>query len=92
MVVSNPLGRCPKTESQCRMIFNKSLIEESDAVLFNTFYLDNPVANMPKFRSPEQQWIFFILEPPTARRQLEQNIQNLPPHLWFNLTFTYRYR
>ena len=89
--MGNPLGRCPKSNYTCRLTSDRSLIEQSDAVIFYAFTL-NVTSDMPKFRSPQQQWIFFNLEPPTGRQGiLEKQLKNLPPHLWFNLTFTYRY-
>ena len=79
---------CPSLADRCRLTNDRSLIEESAAVIFHM--RDFNVADLPKFRSPEQRWVFFLMEsPPHTHR--EEILKNLPPKYQFNWTMTYRF-
>jgi len=77
--------KCPLTQ-RCRVTNNKSLITQSEAVLFNARDLMD--ISYPVFRSPEQRWIFFNMESPHATETVV--LQNLSTNFHFNWTFTYR--
>lgn len=71
---------------RCRLTNNRSQVEQSDAVIFHLFdWYDSP-----SFRTVNQRWIFYNLEPPPHTSQEEQLLKNLPAHLFFNWTMTYR--
>jgi len=78
---------CPLPANRCRLTNNKSLIEQSEAVIFHAQDLAD--IEWPEYRSPEQRWIFFNIEPPMLTNQNDE-LKNLPPNLHFNWTFTYR--
>ena len=80
--------KCPQPANRCRLTNNRSLIEQSEAVIFHIRDLNGN--QWPKFRSPEQRWIFFNMESPHHTRN-EQLLKSLPSHLHFNWTLTYRY-
>ena len=80
--------RCPPPANRCRLTTNRSLIQQSEAVIFHIRDLEG--ISWPKFRSPEQRWIFWNLESPMHTFNPQQ-LKNLPPHLHFNWTLTYRY-
>ena len=79
---------CPTPANRCRVTNNQSLIEQSEAVIFNS--RDLVGLKWPEFRSPEQRWIFFNIESP--QNTDKEPFVNLPPHLRYNWTFTYRYK
>jgi len=79
--------RCLSPANRCRLTNNQSLIEQSEAVIFNS--RDLMGIEWPQFRSPEQRWIFLNIESP--QNTDKQPFVNLPPHLRYNWTFTYRY-
>ncbi len=78
---------CQPPANRCRVTNNRSLIEQSEAVLFHI--QDVKGIKWPEFRSPEQRWIFFNTESPLHTYTGDQ-LKNLSPHLHFNWTFTYR--
>lgn len=51
---------CPN--SNCKAIFNRKYIHKVDAVLFHL--IDTHTSDMPSFRSPQQIWILYNMEPP----------------------------
>jgi len=80
--------KCPPPVNRCRLTNNRTLIHQSEAVIFHIRDLN---ANQwPEFRSSEQRWIFWNIESPHHTNN-EQLLKNLSPHLHFNWTFTYRY-
>ena len=81
-------NRCPQPANRCRLTTNRSLIQQSEAVIFHIRDLEG--ISWPEFRSPEQRWIFWNLESPLHTRN-PQLLKNLPPHLHFNWTLSYRY-
>ena len=80
--------RCPPPTNRCRVTNNRSLIEQSEAVIIHA--QDMTDINWPEFRSPHQRWIFFNVETP-LRTNSKEILKNLRHHLHFNWTFTYRY-
>ena len=82
------LENCPVPFNRCRLTTNRSLIKESDAVIFHTYDM-NLTSDMPTFRSPLQRWCYFAMESPMHSGS-EKDLQNLPPHFRFNWTLTYR--
>lgn len=79
--------KCPPPANRCRLINNRSLVQQSEAVIFHARDLET--IKWPEFRSPEQRWIFWNLEPPHHTRN-EQLLKHLPPRFHFNWTLTYR--
>ena len=79
---------CPEPFNRCRMTTDRSLIEESDAVIFHARDI-NFTDDMPTFRSAEQRWGFFFMESPIHTGQ-EEEFRNLSPKFRFNMTLTYR--
>ena len=79
---------CPASANRCRLTNNRSLIEQSDAIIFHIRDL-NVASDMPTFRSAQQRWVFYIVESPPHTFQ-EETLKYLPQHYWFNWTFTYR--
>ena len=79
---------CPEPFNRCRMTSNRSLIKESDAVIFHARDI-NLKSDMPTFRSPEQRWGFYNMESPIHTGQ-EEEFRNLSPKFRFNMTLTYR--
>ena len=80
-------GDCPSLADRCRLTNNRSLIEESLVVIFHMHDFD--VDDLPKFRSPEQRWVFFNMESPLHTRK-DAILKNLPQKYQFNWTLTYR--
>ena len=78
---------CPALADRCQVTNNRSLIEESAAVVFHM--RDFSVDDLPKFRSPKQRWVFYLIESP-PHTHLEEILKNLPPKYQFNWTMTYR--
>ena len=78
---------CPEVAERCQLTNNRSLIHKSDAIIFHIRDLD--INDMPKYRSPEQRWIFFLIESPRHTHK-EEILKNLPPEFLFNWTLTYR--
>jgi len=79
---------CPALADRCILSNDRSLIEESAAVIFHM--RDFNIDDLPKFRSPEQRWVFFLMEsPPHTHR--EEMLKYLPPKYFFNWTMTYRF-
>jgi len=83
------LQRCRHTSARhCRMTNDRSLLQQSHAVIFHIPDLD--VHNMPHYRSPEQRWIFFHLESPRNTFNGDQ-LKTLRENNQFDWTMTYRY-
>ena len=80
-------GHCPALADRCQLTNNRSQIEESAAVIFHM--RDFNVDDMPKFRSPEQRWVFYLIESPPHTHN-EETLKNLPQQFLFNWTLTYR--
>ena len=78
---------CPAPANRCRLTNNRSLIEESAALIFHI--RDFNVDDLPKFRSPEQRWVFFLMESPKYTHK-DEILKNLHPNYTFNWTLTYR--
>ena len=78
---------CRPPGNRCRMTTDRSLVKESDVVLF--YIWDINFNDMPTFRSLEQRWGFFNMESPQLTSG-EEHFRNLPPHFRFNWTLTYR--
>ena len=84
---SEPFRRCENPMAQrCHLINNRSMLQQSDAIMFHI--RDLHFDDMPSFRSPQQRWIFYLLESPI---HTERNLENIPQRLQFNWTMTYRY-
>ena len=81
--------KCQHPANRCRLTNNRSLLQQSQAIIFYARHLGVDL-KWPLFRSPEQRWIFFNLESPLYTHH-QQQLRNLPPHLRFNWTFTYRW-
>ena len=84
---------CPAPFNRCQITINRSVLEESDAIIFHIPDL-NFTSDMPIFRSPEQRWVFCNWETPAnypLKFYNEEAIKYLPQHYWFNWTFSYRY-
>ena len=73
------LSACPNMIGRCEFTANKSLIKQSDALLF---FIRNPVGI--HFRRPHQKWIFAINESPMYTHKKLGNLEDK-----FNLTMTY---
>ena len=78
---------CSQSESMCKLTNKKSLIQNAEGVVFHI----RDIAQMkwPMYRSPQQRWIFYNLESPLYTFHEEQ-LRNLPGHLVFNWTMSYR--
>ena len=83
-VGSAPLKTCPHLIGRCEFTRNMALANESHALLF---HMRDPI-RFPKFRPPQQKWIFSVRESPahTMGSKALKRFQNV-----FNLTMTYRY-
>ena len=95
--LSEPFERCEEPEAhRCVITNNRSLLGESDAVIFHIrdLNIDN---DMPFRRWPNQRWIFYLLESPphtgkrNQRHKAKQQLMNLPHSYRFNWTMTYRF-
>jgi hypothetical protein len=82
------VNKCPPPINRCRLTNNRSLIHQSEAIIFHIRDLEG--ISWPEYRSPEQRWVFWNLESPIHTFN-EKQLKNLPPHLHFNWTLTYRY-
>lgn len=74
-------SKCPQV---CLFTRQRRHLKSSAAILFHgkDIYLND----MPSYRSPQQRWIFFSLEPPTATSlSMLEKLDEL-----FNMTMTYR--
>ena len=79
-VGSAPLETCPHLIGRCEFTSDMSLANESHALLF---HMRNPIT-FPKFRPPQQKWIFALRESPVHTYKNLKHLQNV-----FNLTMTY---
>jgi hypothetical protein len=75
-------------KNRCRLTNNRSLLPNSSAVIFHIPDLDLQ-SDMPQFRSPQQRWIFYILESPVNSRK-KNELFTIPEQFDFNWTMTYR--
>ncbi len=67
---------CPV--SNCIARNNRSMANESDAVMFHTWTDDMKVEDLPQYRLPHQRFVMFYADPPTF---LPKSVLNpLPPH------------
>jgi len=78
---------CTSPINRCKVTNNRSLLSKSEAVIFHAQDLDD--IEWPDFRSPDQRWIYFNVESPQHTNSKEL-LKNLPKHLYFNWTLTYR--
>ena len=76
---------CPV--SNCIATNNRSMVNESDAVMIHTFDKDLKMNDLPQHRFPHQRYVMFYGEPPPFMHT--DWLSPLPPH-FFNWTFTYR--
>jgi Fucosyltransferase, N-terminal len=75
------------TVSNCIATKNRSMLNESDAVMFHTWDYDLKMNDLPQQRFPHQRYIMYHTGPPTF---LPNRVLNpIPPH-FFNWTFTPR--
>ncbi|KAK3602968.1 hypothetical protein CHS0354_016777 [Potamilus streckersoni] len=77
-------------QSNCIVTYNRSLLKESDAILFagNIASFPRNVPLTPSERNPNQVWIFFDVEP--AFRYFNLNFKRKEWRSSFNWTMTYR--
>ncbi|CAL4093779.1 unnamed protein product, partial [Meganyctiphanes norvegica] len=55
-------GQCP--ESRCELVYNKSLIHSTDALIFSSMNMcSKKNFRIPDYRRQDQPWIFLSLEP-----------------------------
>lgn len=78
---------CTAPANRCRLTNNRSLIEQSAAVVYHI--RDFSVDDLPKFRSPKQRWVFFLMESPKYTHK-DEMLKNLTEKNYFNWTMTYR--
>lgn len=78
---------CAPLANACKLTNLRSFIQNAEAIVFHI--RDMSQMKWPVFRSPEQRWIFFNLESPLYTYHEEQ-LRQLPPHLAFNWTISYR--
>ena len=78
---------CPAPANRCQLTNDRSLIEESAAVIYHIRDFD--VDDLPKFRSPKQRWVFFLMESPRYTHK-DEILKNLSQKYRFNWTMTYR--
>lgn len=57
-------GKCEV--NNCELVFDYSLFDVADAVLFHPIDLD--LSNLPLRHRPNQPWVFFTLEPPPGNQ------------------------
>ena len=72
--------KCPV--QACEFTFDKTRLDQSNAVLFHIPLLD--VNDLPKSRQPNQCWVFFDMESPRLQINLSK-VESM-----FNWTMTYR--
>ena len=72
----------------CRIIHNRSLVNESDAIFFHIATGDK-LGQLPTHRRPNQRYVFLTLESPESEVTDRNISRNIPPH-FFNWTATYR--
>ncbi|GAB6020694.1 hypothetical protein CHUAL_003363 [Chamberlinius hualienensis] len=82
------LNKCKQsagfTKVQCETTSNRSLLNSSDAVIFHIRDLNYD--DIPKWRKPDQIWIFFLMESPqNTNRPAARQLDGI-----FNWTMTYR--
>ena len=71
---------CPVTN--CETTIDKKRLRESDIIVF---HMRNPIYKLPKYRNPNQQWVFLLYESPKHSDDFNQYNNK------FNATATYRY-
>jgi len=71
---------CSALADCCRLTNDRSLIEQSAAVLF--YMPDFIVDDLPSFRSPKQRWIFFTWESPRLTGKNEELDYKIDPLLF----------
>ena len=71
---------------RCQTTSDRSLLNQSDAVVFHIDPTDWNVNDKPDIRMPHQRWIFFLFESP---ERTAFNLTVLPD--FFNWTMTYRW-
>lgn len=81
-------GSCPV--SNCRLINDRRLLTESDAVVFH-FHTSDSLTRLPTCRRPDQRYIFFNFESPINTHAKSRKIYEKLPHHFFNWTATYRF-
>ena len=79
------LNKCPM--SNCLLTNNRSLINESQAVIFHMQPGDFNVGDLPKHRHPHQRFIMYFFEPLIYSRR---KVFNSAPAHYFNWTFSFR--
>jgi alpha-1,3-fucosyltransferase len=79
------INKCPI--SNCLLTNNRSLFNESHAVIFHMQPGDFYVGDLPKHRYPHQRFVMYFFEPIMfSRRKI---FDSVPAH-YFNWTFTFR--
>jgi len=87
-------NECPV--SNCRFTTDRSLINQSEAVIFHMPNLHWENYTYPQYRDPSKPWIFMTYESATNVRQRSSNWGRYPPINWhkinhvFNRTMTFR--
>ncbi|GAU96293.1 hypothetical protein RvY_07757 [Ramazzottius varieornatus] len=84
MVAQQALDNCPV--KNCLLTNRRDLVNRSAAVIFHIRELaDQPDKSVPSFRSPNQYYVFYLLESPPHTNMMLDEYDG-----FFNLTFTYR--
>ena len=87
-------NECPV--SNCKFIVDRSLQNQSSAIIFHMPNLHWENYTYPEYRRPEQNWILMTYESATNVRQRSSNWGKYPPINWhringmFNRTMTFR--
>ena len=76
---------CPV--SNCIATNNRSMLNESDAIMIHTWHFDMKMNDLPKHRLAHQRYVMFYTDPPTFLPK--SVLYPIAPH-FFNWTFTYR--
>jgi len=71
------------SSKQCFTTSDRSLLNQSDAIIFHIRDLD--MKDLPDHRFAHQYWIFYLLESPSNTPRFFNTLDNM-----FNWTFTYR--
>jgi alpha-1,3-fucosyltransferase len=79
------INKCPI--SNCLLTNNRSLFNESHAVIFHMQPGDFYVGDLPKHRYPHQRFVMYFFEPIMFSRR--KVFDSVPAH-YFNWTFTFR--
>ena len=82
---SEKFQKCPI--SNCQTTNNRSLLNESHAILFHPQAFDFKSDDLPKNRFPHQRFVMFFFEP--FIHSDRATFENIPDY-FFNWTFTYR--